>query len=229
MIPFAPVLALLALFVGARSDAAAGTDAACPPSTHAATAKISVTAARKLACAQHAASDAQARRDRRLGAIADGWTREQQQRFADLHDAATAFFASSAEHETVPTEVDREIARIDARAALDDAFVADIERFERGQRPVPGETAVLVEDGRLNIAFHYRLRRLAAAEQRGDRPAGAVTTAAVKSTEELWLAYREAWVRFGGARFPDIPEDAWRAWISHVRAVQLQRAADRAG
>jgi hypothetical protein len=29
-----------------------------------------------------------------------------------------------------------------------------------------------------------------------------------------WLKYREAWVRFGTARWPEIPADQWRAWLT---------------
>ena len=35
---------------------------------------------------------------------------------------------------------------------------------------------------------------------------------AVRAADRRWLVYREAWVRFGALRWPDLPADQWRAW-----------------
>jgi hypothetical protein len=34
----------------------------------------------------------------------------------------------------------------------------------------------------------------------------------MRAADRAWLAYREAWVRFGAVRWPALPADQWRAW-----------------
>jgi len=34
----------------------------------------------------------------------------------------------------------------------------------------------------------------------------------IRAADRAWLAYREAWVRFGAVRWPALPADQWRAW-----------------
>jgi hypothetical protein len=37
-------------------------------------------------------------------------------------------------------------------------------------------------------------------------------TTTTRDADRAWLKYREAWVRFGASRWPQIPADQWRAW-----------------
>jgi Lysozyme inhibitor LprI len=44
---------------------------------------------------------------------------------------------------------------------------------------------------------------------------------ALRKSEREWLRYREAWVQFGMARWPDTSADQWRAWLTSQRTVEL--------
>ncbi len=43
----------------------------------------------------------------------------------------------------------------------------------------------------------------------------------IRAADHAWLAYREAWVRFGAIRWPALPADQWRAWQTAEWAPML--------
>ena len=54
---------------------------------------------------------------------------------------------------------------------------------------------------------------------------GTIQSEGVRETERLWLRYRDAWVAFAAARYPDTAADTWRAWLSRARARALSEIA----
>lgn len=48
-----------------------------------------------------------------------------------------------------------------------------------------------------------------------------VTKASVRATQRLWLAYRDAWVRFAALRYPTMSADALKATLTQWRAAEL--------
>ena len=53
--------------------------------------------------------------------------------------------------------------------------------------------------------------------------AGTVAKEGVRATQKLWLAYRDAWARFGAAVRPSVPEKVWRTWVTEKRTRQLKQ------
>jgi uncharacterized protein YecT (DUF1311 family) len=78
-------------------------------------------------------------------------------------------------------------------------------------------------DARLNDA--YKAARKTLAEECPETPqSGAercVSPEILVNTERAWLRYREAWVQMGAVRWPKIPPDKWRAWLTEERWYQL--------
>lgn len=51
----------------------------------------------------------------------------------------------------------------------------------------------------------------------------------MRAAQQLWLAYRDAWVRFAGLRYPSVPADAIKVELTTWRARQLRALAASAG
>jgi uncharacterized protein YecT (DUF1311 family) len=45
----------------------------------------------------------------------------------------------------------------------------------------------------------------------------------IRNTERAWLAYREAWVEFGGLKWPKVSADSWRTWLTQERTAELKQ------
>ena len=47
------------------------------------------------------------------------------------------------------------------------------------------------------------------------------TAEQIRIAERAWLQYREAWVQFAGHRWPKVPANSWRAWLTQMRIDEL--------
>ena len=45
----------------------------------------------------------------------------------------------------------------------------------------------------------------------------------VMSTEKSWIKYRDSWVNFSKLRYPTLPEDAVKAWLTVQRVKDLKK------
>lgn len=174
-------------------------------------------------CAARDASFAEVTRSERWSALQSGWTSPQRRALDALRKAAGDYFDSASGNEEDMSGTLRGALATDAEEALEIALLADVERFERGQRPREKAGELPAADQALNAV--YRKTRAALAASHEDDEAlgdyGTIRSEGVRDTQRLWLRYREAWVNFAAARYPDTPADAWRAWLSNVRSKAL--------
>jgi hypothetical protein len=95
---------------------------------------------------------ANAVRERKLSAITDRWTPAERGAFAPLRDAAKKFFTAHSAYEIDLSGSGRVAFEIEANAKLEDAFISDLERFERGDLPHAGAT-LSTADAELNSVY----------------------------------------------------------------------------
>jgi len=157
-------------------------------------------------------------RQRRLERLTAGWTPAEKQALSELQAVAVRFFEASSSNEA-DSGSGRTAWEIEARASLEDGFVQDLERFEKGRLPHFSPADFTQVDAKLNAAY-TRLRAL----PRQDVGAGPVTFAGVKETQRVWLEYREAWVKFGRQKYPRVTAESWRAWLTQERTGMLEDA-----
>lgn len=173
-------------------------------------------------CAARDADFAQTARSESWSTLQAQWTPAQQAAFAVLREAADAYSVSVSENETDLSGTARGAFAVEAREALDIALLADVERFEKGIRPEEKADDFTKADKALNAAYRRTRAALdAGKDERGFGDYGTISADGVRDTQRLWLKYRDAWVAFAAARYPDTPADAWRAWLSRVRAQAL--------
>lgn len=174
-------------------------------------------------CAARQGDAARAQRETRWTALQSTWTPPQRAALADMRAAAKAYFDSVARAETDLSGTARGMLAEAAYDNLDKALLADVERFERGRLPDAAARDFANADRALNANYRKVLARLDAAAKPGADSGryGTVSADGVRATQRLWLAYRDAWVKFAAIRYPAVAADAWRAWLSRDRSGAL--------
>ena len=161
-------------------------------------------------------------RNQRWTALQAGWTPAQRSMLAALRNAADAYFDSASGNEVDMSGTGRGMFATEAYEALDIAFLEDVERFEKGDRPSekPGDFAPA--DKALNAAYRQVRATLDAGKGKdGFGEYGTIDGDGVRETQRLWLPYRDAWVAFATARYQDTAADTWRAWLTRTRTKAL--------
>ena len=110
---------------------------------------------------------------------------------------------------------------IEAHGVELDVFAHDVQDAEKGKLPRYTEQQFQQLDKKLNQVY----QRLMQTSQKEGEPGfgyGTVTKDGVKLTQRAWLAYRDAWVALGAARYPSVAPHAWKALLTQRRIEQLE-------
>jgi uncharacterized protein YecT (DUF1311 family) len=178
-------------------------------------------------CAAIASHRAEAGREARLAAIAARLAPAQRKAWERLTDAADDFSEARGEHETDMSGTARAAMAIAAKDAEDELFLADLERFEKGDLPKGTAEHLAAADRRLNEI--YRAIQHAKTDEPDNRLGpSTVTKADVQAAQKLWLRFRDAWTAFGRSRYPAAPAQAWPLLLTERRIEQLQDLLDLA-
>lgn len=175
-------------------------------------------------CAGRQADFAQSARERRWTALQAAWTPPQRAALANLRKAAKDYFDNVAREETDMSGTARGAMATDAYETLDKALLADVERFERRERPAKVPADFARDDKTLNSVYRKVLAALDAAKKNDSYAYGTITSAGVRTTQRSWLRYRDAWVALAGVRWPALPQEVWLAWLSEARTKALVEA-----
>ena len=173
-------------------------------------------------CAGRDAEFAKAIRSERWTTLQVDWTPVQRAAWNALRKTADAYFDAVSGNEVDMSGTGRGMFATEAHEALDIALLEDVERFEKGARPEEKAADFSAADKALNAAYKRTLAKLTSAKSYGAfTEYGTIDADGVRETQRSWLAYREAWVAFAAARYPDTAADAWRAWLTRTRTKAL--------
>lgn len=172
-------------------------------------------------CAGREADFAQTGRERRWTALQASWTPPQRAALAALRKAAKDYFDNVASEETDMSGTARGALATEAYETLDVALLADVERFERRERPAKVPADFARDDKTLNSVYRKILAALEIAKKKDDFAYGTVTPDGIRTTQRTWLRYRDAWVAFAAVRYPATPKEVWLAWLSEARTKAL--------
>lgn len=150
-------------------------------------------------------------RAHKISAITSQWSEKERRAFGPLQEAAQRFFASRASSEInlQPT------FEVQERAFLENGFVAKLQQLQRGELPSFSKTDWRKARSELDQVY-------AATQKDPNRHWGTATAEGVRNTQELWISYRDAWVKFGKAKYPHVSGDSWRTWLTQERLVMLR-------
>jgi uncharacterized protein YecT (DUF1311 family) len=154
---------------------------------------------------------------RRLERLAARWSPAEKQALSELQAVAARYFESSSGNE-VESGSARAAYAMEALASLEDDFIEDLEQFEKGRLPQFSAADFTQADAQLN-AVYAKLRAL-------PRQDVGPAFADVKETQRIWLEYREAWVKFGRQKYPRVPAESWRTWLTQDRTKTLEWVED---
>ncbi|MGE5322136.1 MAG: hypothetical protein ACM3SW_04715 [Actinomycetota bacterium] len=151
-------------------------------------------------------------RDKKIDAFSSSLTKKQQKVFSRLREAAEAFFKSraSSEIDLGPTFEVQEVA------LLENEFINKLQQLKQGQFPSFKEADLHKTQASVDQAY-------AETQKDPNRRWGTATVEGVRKTQQLWLAYRDAWLKFGKTTYPNVSANAWRTWIAEDRLVELQK------
>jgi TPR repeat protein len=166
------------------------------------------------ACADRAEHIAEKHRSQEISALVLSWSASQRLAFDALQAAAGKYYDEHAGSEQDMSGTARDQFYIDEVARLKAEFLKDIEAFE-GSRFPPHESFPKV-DRKLNATY----RKLLGLKDWTD--GGTINAAGVRATQRLWLAYRDAWAKFGVERYPQTSATDWEAWVTERRIKELE-------
>jgi hypothetical protein len=151
-------------------------------------------------------------RAHKISAITGQWTEKERKAFVPLQQAAEKFFKSRAN-----TEINLEPTfEVQEMAFMENGFIGKLQQFEKGELPRFSTADSHKAQASLESAY-------AATQKDPNRRWGTATVEGVKNTQQLWLAYREAWVRFGRTKYPKVSPDSWTTWLTQERVAMLDR------
>ncbi|MBZ5504960.1 MAG: hypothetical protein LAO78_05665 [Acidobacteriia bacterium] len=151
-------------------------------------------------------------RDQQLQKLTAGWSGQDKKAFHTLWSEAERFFkvqASNAVNLEGTFEVQEE-------ASLIERLLSTLEGFERGELPRHSADELQRAQAAERAAFMQT--------QNGSVSRwGTVTRESVKTSEDEWRRYCDAWISFGRQKYPRVTEQSWKVWLSQDRTAMLNR------
>lgn len=141
------------------------------------------------------------------------WTRLQQSAFDELQKKWKVYIDFHADLEARRVGSDAAIHRRAVVAGEKSQFLESLLDFETGKYPTFGEEAYKAIDSNLNEKWRAQITPAGLPENQ--------TVEGMRRTQRAWLAYRESWVKFAAYRYGRVLPDAWRAYFTQGRIIQL--------
>jgi uncharacterized protein YecT (DUF1311 family) len=153
-------------------------------------------------------------RDHELEALLANWSAADREAFDALKTAFDRFVEVRTNNEIDLSGTDRAAAIVEAEASMKQTMLEALKRAEQGKLPARDAQDYSKADADLNSAYKQALA--------SDFADSTVTAAGIKATEKAWIRYRDAWVALGARRYPSVPADAWKTWLTRERIAQLR-------
>jgi len=152
-------------------------------------------------------------REKQLEAMAGKMTAAQKTAFAALRRQAFAYFKVEAA-KGISLMGTHEVQE---NGFLERGFIAGLEQLEGGELPTYSKPEAAKLEAAMEADFEKALALKRASSSN-------ITPEGLKETQQAWHLYREAWLRFGKARYPGVAPASWNGWTAQQRAELLQRA-----
>jgi uncharacterized protein YecT (DUF1311 family) len=101
---------------------------------------------------------------------------------------------------------------------LNSQLLENLQKFERGELPKFSAEEFQQAESAMNAAY------LATQTDQNARW-GTVTPQELKTSQEEWLRYRDAWIAFGRQKYPSVTVESWKTWLDKNRVGALRNFA----
>lgn len=171
-------------------------------------------------CTARAEEIASKKRNAEVDKLTKNWTDSQKTSFLSLKKFSEAFFSAHAVSEQDMSGTLRSTFAISAEAELREDLLKSINSFELGH--LPKEIDFDKVDKELNDLYSRIMKN----DKIGKMAEfGTITKVGIKDTQRKWLKYRDAWIKFSELKYPNIPQNVWKTWLTKQRIKQLQEFA----
>lgn len=167
------------------------------------------------ACAAHQARIDKTQRSLHSDRLTGRWSESEKAAWQRLQQAASQYFEARVGNEVDASGTARAALMIGEETSLREDLLAALESFEKGALPHFSEQQFAAADARLNGVYKK-------VQGQRDFSWGTVTQVGIKATQRAWIRYRDAWVEFGGLKYPQVSAASWKAYLTEKRISQLE-------
>ena len=168
-------------------------------------------------CAQHDAINIDIDRNRKIAAVLHQFPAAAMTPYSEIKTRFESFVTAHANDEIDLSGSRRDANIIEADADERDQFLKDITRLANGQWLPASPADAAAADAALNQSYRDSLK---ACVERSDN-FSTVRANDVRATQRLWLAYRDAYLRFAQVAAPTVPQSAILARLTKLRTAEL--------
>ncbi|WFP49777.1 lysozyme inhibitor LprI family protein [Methylomonas sp. EFPC3] len=167
-------------------------------------------------CSIHREIIRQQERAAQLTKLTKSWTESENKAFSLLTQSANGFFNARRDKEVDGSGTAYGAMMVEEEASLKDDFLAALQSFDAGRTPSFNTQQCAKADAKLNTVYKKILARK-------NFSWGTVYQNSIKETQREWLKYRDAWVKFGSIKYPDVTADSWKTYWTQKRIEMLQQ------
>jgi uncharacterized protein YecT (DUF1311 family) len=161
------------------------------------------------------------RRTQELDRISVSWTPQTKTAFAPLRTAEEAFVAARSGKEIDLSGTGRGAFSLAEKGRLHDQFLINLRHFADPKTPSAAAADLQTADFQsIDRQLNQAYQRIQQAPDRAWQY-GTVKAEGIRSTQEVWLKLRDAWVEFAGTAYPRLKADTVRTQITRLRVHQL--------
>lgn len=157
------------------------------------------------------------KREAQFAAMLAHWSSVQKVAFKELRAAADDFLLLSADREIDMSGHESGLESMGMAIKFQNEFFDAVQMFESGQ--LPNGKDLKQADRDLNEAYSRVMRRT------NFENFGTVTKDGIRATQRKWIKYRDAWTKFAAVKYPGVPSDVFKAWLTQKRTEQLREFA----
>jgi hypothetical protein len=167
-------------------------------------------------CAHHGARIAGAERAAALAALTAAWSEKEKLALGRLQRAHAAYAEARSYGEIDLGGTLRAAFQVEAEEALNDELLDMLRRLAAGDAPRFTAAQLRAADAELNAEYRKVMR-----DSFEDYP-GAVTKDGIRSAQRAWLGYRDVFLAFAAAKFPQVPRESLAGWLTRQRTDLLR-------
>lgn len=152
------------------------------------------------------------KREQRLSALLSKWNARDRKAFQPLQAAGEKFFKAHATEE-VDLQGTIEVHEV---AFMKNGFLESLEKLDQGELPAFSTDQAKAVDAEFDRIYK-------GIQARTGKHWGTMSPETIAKAQEVWIPYRDAWIKFGKEKYPTVSAVAWKAWITQQRSQMLER------
>lgn len=171
-------------------------------------------------CAAHDASLVNVTRSETLDRLTRTWTAAERAHFQTLQTAMQAYAQASSDNEVDLGGTGRAAFMIEREQQVRNDFLKLLETLQTAALPAASAADDQRADKQLNNVYHQIMA--IKPDTDGHIDAGTVTQSGIRTAQRAWLPYRDAWIAFAAAKYPQVTAASVRTALTRQRMSDLQ-------